>query len=267
MPTRILLSLISFLIFFFLSINPTYAASIVKSASVDGNKPWKDTGVDVPVESLVEIKYLSGVIYPANFTIPPVTPTGQEGCIAGPTFVLPEATCYSLIGRLGNGPAFSIPMSRDFFGILWGKFIATSTDRLNLGFNDDVNYFSDNLGGWSLTVFVHTPTPTPTLTPTPTPTLPPSKTPLILIPGIGGSELKTANTVNWSSTDDHGGVFTHTYPAGEKVWVNEGEARALGNDDYFDVLRMYPDGISSQANLETTGNLYVGAYQETINFF
>ncbi len=92
------------------------------------------------------------------------------------------------------------------------------------------------------------------------------KTPLILIPGIAGSELKTTEDVNWKSDNDHGGVWEHVYPSGEKVWVNNLEALKPGNDDYFDVLRMKPDGQTSEANLGLTDNLFEG-YQEAINFF
>lgn len=93
-----------------------------------------------------------------------------------------------------------------------------------------------------------------------------AKTPLILIPGIGGSELKTSETVSWSQSDGHGGTFTNVYPAEEKVWVNNFQAGLPGEDDYFDVLRMAEDGQTSEANLTLTGNLFE-AYQETIDFF
>ncbi len=108
-----------------------------------------------------------------------------------------------------------------------------------------------------------TPTPTPISTPTPTP----SKTPLIFIPGIGGSELKVKDTYLWTAPDGHGGTYTHTYPAEEKVWVNEGEAIMPGNDDYFDILRLQSDGQTSEANLELTDNIFAGAYHPTIDFF
>ncbi|MBI2020345.1 alpha/beta hydrolase [Candidatus Daviesbacteria bacterium] len=93
------------------------------------------------------------------------------------------------------------------------------------------------------------------------------KTPLILIPGIGGSEFKVAEDTFWSKEDGHGGVYTRAYAKDEKVWVNEGEAGNPGDDDYFDVLRMKTDGINSEANIETTGSLYAGAYQPMIDFF
>lgn len=114
-----------------------------------------------------------------------------------------------------------------------------------------------------------TPTPSPSSTPTPSPspTPVPSKTPLILIPGIGGSELKVEEDTIWNKDDGHGGEFNHIYPDGEKVWVNEGEAANPGEDDYFDVLRMKTDGVTPEANIGLTGNLYSGAYQGAIDFF
>ncbi len=96
---------------------------------------------------------------------------------------------------------------------------------------------------------------------------PPTKTPLILIPGIGGSELKTSEDVFWNMDNGHGGIFNYAYPAGEKVWVNTIEAAKPGNDDYFDILRMRGDGINSEANLQLTGDLFSGAYQGLIDFF
>jgi len=95
----------------------------------------------------------------------------------------------------------------------------------------------------------------------------PSKTPLILIPGIGGSELKVGEDIFWNQDDGHGGTFNRAYAKDEIIWVNESKAGEFGDDDYFDVLRMKTDGVSSEANLDLTGNLYTGAYQETINFF
>ncbi len=95
----------------------------------------------------------------------------------------------------------------------------------------------------------------------------PIKTPLILIPGIGGSELKVKQDTNWSETDGHGGIFTHNYLKDEKVWINELEALKPGNDDYFDILRLNSDGQTSPENLEITGNILSRSYQSMINFF
>lgn len=96
---------------------------------------------------------------------------------------------------------------------------------------------------------------------------PPTKTPLILIPGIGGSEFKVLEETFWSKDDGHGGIYTKAYSKDEKVWVNEGKAAEPGEDDYFDVLRMKNDGISSEVNLGLTNNLVARAYQQAIDFF
>ena len=93
------------------------------------------------------------------------------------------------------------------------------------------------------------------------------KTPLILIPGIGGSELKVNEDTIWNKDDGHGGIFNHAYPKDDVVWLNEPEARAIGEDDYFDILRMKSDGINSEANLSITDNLLARVYQNTIDFF
>jgi pimeloyl-ACP methyl ester carboxylesterase len=94
--------------------------------------------------------------------------------------------------------------------------------------------------------------PTPSISPTPSPI---GKTPLIFIPGIAGSELKINEDVPWVADDGHGGVYTHTYNKDEVLWLNGSEAAKPGNDDYFDALRMLPDGKSSQAHVTPTGKL------------
>jgi len=95
----------------------------------------------------------------------------------------------------------------------------------------------------------------------------PTKTPLIFIPGIGGSELKVVEDTIWNKDNGHGGTYNRAYAKDEKVWVNEGEAANPGDDDYFDILRMKPDGQTPEANLGLTGNMYAGAYQSAVNFF
>ena len=97
---------------------------------------------------------------------------------------------------------------------------------------------------------------------------PPSpKTPLILIPGIGGSELKVEEDTIWNKDDGHGGIYNKAYTKDEVVWMNEPEARAAGEDDYFDILRMKTDGVNPEANLSLTNNLLARAYQNAIDFF
>ncbi len=276
--------LIGFLLFttglFFLILNTpkVSAETIVKDIGVAGDRAWTDTGIDlVPNDGIVDIVTIRsssmwgpGQIY-YFYNGPGISPQGVPNCIAGSSFVAPGLLCYSLIMRIGNGLPFQTAWYPTFS--LYSPettFTPTTSGRLYFGFNDEVLHFSDNSGSWGLRIIVNrfvAPTPTPTPTPTPIPTPVPSKTPLIFIPGIAGSELKAATDILWSSDNEHGGLFTNTYKAGDVIWVNNGEAIKPGDDDYFDVLRMYPDGTISQANLALTGNLYAGAYQGAINFF
>ncbi|MDP4011440.1 MAG: peptidoglycan DD-metalloendopeptidase family protein, partial [Candidatus Roizmanbacteria bacterium] len=92
----------------------------------------------------------------------------------------------------------------------------------------------------------------------------PYKSPLIFIPGMGGSELKTTSNVSWLQPDGHGGTFYNIYTFGEKVWVNNLQAILPGNDDYFDILRLKTDGQTGEADLALTGNV-LDVYQETID--
>lgn len=96
---------------------------------------------------------------------------------------------------------------------------------------------------------------------------PPPRLPVIFIPGIGGSELKTSQDIVWSASDGHGGIYQHAYGSNEKVWVNQNEAAALGDDDYFDVLRLKSDGVTSEAALNLTGNLSPFGYGNIDSFF
>lgn len=96
---------------------------------------------------------------------------------------------------------------------------------------------------------------------------PPKKLPVIFIPGIGGSEFKTSQDIIWSKDDGHGGLYQYAYAGGEKVWVNETKAASLGDDDYFDILRLKSDGQTAEAPLELTGNLTPFGYPDIDSFF
>ncbi len=104
--------------------------------------------------------------------------------------------------------------------------------------------------------------PLPSSTPSPTPS---EKTPLIFIPGIAGSELKINEDIPWVADDGHGGVYTHTYQKDEVIWLNGTQAALPGNDDYFDALRMLPNGKDSQAHITPTGKA-LSVYDPTINY-
>lgn len=95
----------------------------------------------------------------------------------------------------------------------------------------------------------------------------PSDIPVIFIPGIGGSELKINKDTNWSADNGHGGTYSKNYVANEKIWVNEDEAKNLGHDDYFDILRLKEDGETSEADISPNGYLTPFGYGDIDNYF
>jgi len=102
----------------------------------------------------------------------------------------------------------------------------------------------------------------PTPTPTPTP-----KTPLILIPGIGGSEFKSSQTFT-SRIKDCGIFPTLIYSVNDIVWVNKGIAAISLCDDYFDVLKLKADGKTPEyPQIVLNNTLFEDAYGGTIKFF
>lgn len=96
---------------------------------------------------------------------------------------------------------------------------------------------------------------------------PPPKTPVVFIPGIGGSEMKATQDIVWSKEDGHGGTYSHAYASNEKIWVNQDQATALGDDDYFDVLKLKTDGVTPEAPLNLTGDLTSFGYSDIDSFF
>lgn len=96
---------------------------------------------------------------------------------------------------------------------------------------------------------------------------PPPRLPVIFIPGIGGSEMKASQDIFWSAQDGHGGIYSHAYSGNEKIWVNQDQAAQLGNDDYFDVLKLKADGVTPEADLSLTGNLTSFGYSDIDSFF
>lgn len=74
-----------------------------------------------------------------------VNPAGTQSCIpssnypgANPPFLAAHLPCWSLIGRIGNGPPFEIGTST--------TITTTSPGLLYLSVND--NNFADNSGSW-----------------------------------------------------------------------------------------------------------------------
>ena len=110
-------------------------------------QPWVDTGVFIHIGDAVSIT-ATGTIRTGAFD-PGTTPAGTPGCVAtadnsikpGP-FLGPGLTCRSLIGRVGNSPAFEVGTGT--------SFIALGSGELNLSVDD--NYFPDNSGAWTATI-------------------------------------------------------------------------------------------------------------------
>ncbi len=93
------------------------------------------------------------------------------------------------------------------------------------------------------------------------------KYPIILIPGFAGTTLSTSDlgTV-YEGDDGHGGIFEHHYLANEQVWINTSEAANPGEDDYFDALKMKPDGQTPESNLYPRFPV-PEVYQPTLEYF
>lgn len=89
--------------------------------------------------------------------------------------------------------------------------------------------------------------------------------PVIIIPGVAGSEFTTTSAFRLSVDNGHGGTYTHDYGAGEKVWVNTWEAVLSGDDDYFDALKMRADGVTPIAPLQAS-DIYHSAYDDLIGY-
>ena len=90
--------------------------------------------------------------------------------------------------------------------------------------------------------------------------------PVIVIPGVAGSEFVAANAFRLSVDNGHGGTYTRDYSAGEKVWVNTSQAIALGHDDYFDALKIKPDGVTPVAPTLQARDIYHASYDDLIGY-
>src|SRR4051812_39307072 len=71
--------------------------------------------------------------------------------------------------------------------------------------------------------------------------------PVIVIPGVGGSEFTAGTPFSLSVDNGHGGTFRRSYGAGEKVWVNTFQILLPGDDDYLDALKLQSDGTTPVA--------------------
>lgn len=90
--------------------------------------------------------------------------------------------------------------------------------------------------------------------------------PVIVIPGVAGSEFTASSTFTLNVDNGHGGTYSRTYSGGEKVWVNTWEALALGPDDYFDALKLKADGSTPVAPALKVSRIYGSAYDDLIGY-
>ncbi len=94
------------------------------------------------------------------------------------------------------------------------------------------------------------------------------KYPIIIIPGFSGTSLQAPDI--GASADDipdgHGGTYNHVYDPFEEIWVNRTQAALPGNDDYFDILGLNPDGQTPYSRLGLK-EIIPEIYQTTTNYF
>ncbi|MDP2586038.1 MAG: alpha/beta fold hydrolase, partial [Candidatus Levybacteria bacterium] len=188
---------------------------------------------------------------------------------------------WQLNGQTINSQTFVANVAQQSY--VYGTVLAYCLQSYNFeskSFIFKINYSSGN--NWSANIDnfeiafdydpAPTPTPTPTSTPTPSPTPTPAptpipKTPLILIPGIGGSELKSNETFV-SKIKDCGILPVFQYNIDDVVWVDTIRAGISPCDDYFDVLKLKADGQTSEyPQIVLNGTFFGGAYNDFIKFF
>ena len=123
-----------------------YGCTTTPSLTVPGTRKWTATSVHVGRGDVL------GVTAGGLVNIDPAYPQGPAGnpsctpavnyAAASSTFPAPDLPCWSLVARIGNGPAFEIGTS--------ALTTATASGRLYLGVND--GDFSDNSGSWTVNI-------------------------------------------------------------------------------------------------------------------
>jgi len=121
-----------------------------KTVRIALNAPWTDTGVRLvqgqpfSVAASGQMNWFTGGC-PGSSANCTVTPDGRSWSICekfASGFIAPNVNCWSLIGRIDDGPVFEVGSSLDNFR---GKF----SGELFLGVNDDAGGFADNTGQWN----------------------------------------------------------------------------------------------------------------------
>lgn len=103
---------------------------------VRGNHAWTDTGTFVNAGDEITITASGGVTMGLGWTLVP--PSGRSPNCTGSGFPIREIPCWSLIGRIGDGPIFYVGNER--------TLRASNAGELFLGVNDNVLW--DNGGNW-----------------------------------------------------------------------------------------------------------------------
>ncbi len=93
-----------------------------------------------------------------------------------------------------------------------------------------------------------------------------ARPPVIVIPGLGGSEFAASSAFSLSVDNGHGGTFNRNYGAGEKLWVNTFQMLLPGDDDYLDALKLGPDGMTPVAPAVQVSGLYWDAYGDLVDY-
>jgi hypothetical protein len=119
----------------------SYGCTQTPGFTLQGTQSRTNTGVTVPAGIVLKITASGTVFVTSSYS---VSPAGTQSCIPStnypgenPPFLAANLPCWSLIGRIGNGPPFEIGMSAT---------ITTTAGPLYLSVND--NYFADNSGSW-----------------------------------------------------------------------------------------------------------------------
>jgi PA-IL-like protein len=119
-----------------------YGCTTTPPLTVLGTQPWIDTGVDLAQGTVISIN-ASGTVKIAG-SGPGKSPAGNSTCTADQSFIAPGLACWSLIGRIGNGPLFAVGTGATITainpGVLW------------LGINDQAGSFGDNPGTWAASI-------------------------------------------------------------------------------------------------------------------
>lgn len=117
------------------------AAASGPGVTIPGNQAWTDTGKYLNAGDEVRITASGAVSMGGGWT--PFPPSGKNpdcGTLGG--FPAGELPCWSLIGRVGDGPIFEVGNGR--------KIAAQNSGELLLGVND--NILGDNTGNWYATI-------------------------------------------------------------------------------------------------------------------